>query len=58
LPAELRSALTTHTIDTVMEDVSATQVRDLVAHSQPLDGLVSIEVATYIHSRGLYKSAA
>jgi len=58
LPAELRSALTTHTIDTVMEDVSATQVRDLVAHGQPLDGLVSSEVAAYIHFHGLYKSAA
>jgi len=55
LPADLRSALTTHTIDTVMEDVSATEVRETVSQGRPLDGLVSNEVAAYIHTHGLYK---
>ena len=55
LPTDLRSVLTTHTIDTVMEDVSATQVRETVSQGRPLDGLVSNEIAAYIHTHGLYK---
>jgi len=55
LPTDLRSVLTTHTIDTVMEDVSATQVREAVAKGHPLSGLVTTEVEGYIHAHDLYQ---
>jgi nicotinate-nucleotide adenylyltransferase len=55
LPVDLRNALTVHTIDTVMEDISATQVRDAVLQCNSLEGLVTDEVAVYIRTHGLYK---
>jgi len=55
LPEKLKNTVKVHTIDTVMEDVSATQVREMVANDRNLSDLVSPEVAAYISENNLYK---
>jgi len=54
LPIKLRDVVKVHTIDTVMEDVSATQVREIVVSRGDLADLVSQDVANYIAQNKLY----